>query len=100
VRSLHPAWDVDERADDQGRLERGELTLEEGHETPASTVLDADLDEILHMPGESPWPLVLALAITAVFVMLQTVHFVAAAVLVGGVALALIGWHLKEPQDF
>src|SRR3954454_5941722 len=57
VRSAHPAWDVDERAGDQRRLERGELTLEEGHETTASTVLDADLDEVLEMPGESPWPL-------------------------------------------
>jgi cytochrome c oxidase subunit 1/cytochrome c oxidase subunit I+III len=100
VRSANPAWDLAERAEDQERLERGEFVLEEGHETPATTVMDADLDEVLRMPGESPWPLVLTLALTVVFVMLLTSHFVAAAVFVGVAALALLGWHLKEPQDF
>jgi cytochrome c oxidase subunit I+III len=100
VRSSHPAWDLDDRAEDQARLERGELTLEEGHETPATTVLEADLDEVLHMPGESPWPLVLTLALAVTFVMLLTGHYEVAAIFVGIAVLALAGWHLREPQDF
>src|SRR5919204_920509 len=47
VRSVSPNWDVADRREDQRRLEQGELVLAGGHETPATTVLDADLDEVL-----------------------------------------------------
>src|SRR5205807_2976803 len=39
VSSAYPMWDLEDRAEDTGKLERGELSLEQGHLTPASTVL-------------------------------------------------------------
>jgi hypothetical protein len=73
--------------------------LEEGHETPASSVKDGLLDEVLEMPSESGWPITLALAVAVVFIMLVTSHFVIAAVFAGIAGLALGAWHLKEPAE-
>ncbi|MFL5917572.1 MAG: cbb3-type cytochrome c oxidase subunit I, partial [Gaiellaceae bacterium] len=69
------------------------LALDHGHETPATTVRDGYLDEVLHMPAESPWPIILALCVTALFVMLLTTHFVVAGIFAIVAALALAGWH-------
>ncbi len=99
VRSAHPNWDVADRLEDQRRLERGEFVLDAGEEQPATTVLDADLDEVLEMPSASPWPLTLAVTLALVFVMLLTSHFVIAGVF-GVLALAVIAaWHAREPQE-
>jgi heme/copper-type cytochrome/quinol oxidase subunit 1 len=75
---------------------RGQLVLDEGHETPGTTVLDADFDEVLEMPGETPWPLVLALCVSGTFVFLLTSRYVVAAIFVGLAGLAIAGWNLKE----
>ena len=99
VRSFSPNWDVDDRLEDRRRLERGELVLDEGEEQPATTVLDADVDEILEMPAGSPWPITLALTLGLVFVMLLTTHFVAAAVFAALALLVLGAWHGKEPAE-
>jgi len=73
------------------------MVLAGGHEQPSSTTLDAELGEILEMPSDSPWPLLVALAIAGVFAMLLTGHLATAYVL-GGLALALLAlWHLREP---
>jgi cytochrome c oxidase subunit I+III len=98
VKSPYPMWDLADRREDARRLERGELTLEAGHETPASTVLDADLDDILRMPSESPWPILLALAISGVFALVLTGHYGSALVFVGLAGLVLGAWHWKEPE--
>ncbi|MDX6386363.1 MAG: cytochrome c oxidase subunit [Gaiellaceae bacterium] len=97
VTSPYPNWDPVDRKADLARLEQGVLTLEQGHETQATTVRDGYLDEILEMPSESPWPIVLAAAVTIVFVMLLTTHFVVAGVFVGIAALVLAAWHAGEP---
>jgi len=99
VTSPYPNWDRHDRAEDARRLEAGVLVLEEGHETPASTVRDGQLDEVLRMPSESWWPITLALFVTAVFVMLLLAHFVVAAIFAGLAALALAGWHAQEPAE-
>src|SRR4051794_375962 len=65
VTSPYPMWDAKDREEDTRKLDRGKLVLEEGHETPASTVLDAEWDEILDMPGETWAPITLALALAA-----------------------------------
>jgi cytochrome c oxidase subunit I+III len=98
VTSPYPNWDRPDRAKDALKLEEGVLTLEEGHETPASTVADGVLDEVLEMPSESAWPLVVGVFVTAGFVMLLTGHVVIAAICGGLTALALAGWHTQEPQ--
>jgi hypothetical protein len=73
--------------------------LEEGHETPASTVRDGYLDEVLEMPSESWWPLALGFGVTLVFVMLLLAHFVIAGIFAALSVLALAGWHLQEPAE-
>jgi cytochrome c oxidase subunit I+III len=99
VRSADPNWDVADRVDDWRRLEDGHYVLDDGHETPATTVLDGDVDRVLHMPSESPWPFLLTVALSVFFVMFLTEHYVMAAMSWILVAGALAGWHAKEPQD-
>jgi cytochrome c oxidase subunit I+III len=99
VSSPYPNWDVDDRAEDTERLERGELVLDHGHETPASTVRDGYLDEVLEMPSESGWPVTLAFCVSIVFVMLLTNHYVVGCIFVGLALLALAAWHSKEPAE-
>jgi cytochrome c oxidase subunit I+III len=100
VRSPYPVWDTEDRLDDRRRLEEGTpLVLDEGHEMPATTVRDADLDDILELPAESVWPLLVALPVTVVFVWLLTGHYVAAGAFGVVALLALAGWHSQEPQD-
>jgi cytochrome c oxidase subunit 1/cytochrome c oxidase subunit I+III len=99
VTSPYPMWDAEDRQEDARKLERGELVLGGGHETPGSSVLDADFDEILEMPSESWSPILLATMLAGTFAMLLTSHYVIAA---GFAALALVvlgGWHWKEPQE-
>jgi cytochrome c oxidase subunit I+III len=99
VTSPYPMWDSDDRDEDTRKLDRGELVLEKGHETPASTVLDADWDEILEMPSESWAPIALAFALALTFTMLLLQHYVTAAVFAGLALVVLGGWHWKEPQE-
>jgi cytochrome c oxidase subunit I len=99
VTSPYPNWDRLDRAEDARRLEAGELVLEEGHETPASTVRDGYLDEVLEMPSESWWPITLGLLVTVLFVMLLLSHFVVAGIFGALSLLALGGWHAQEPAE-
>jgi cytochrome c oxidase subunit 1/cytochrome c oxidase subunit I+III len=98
VTSPYAMWDRDDRAEDTRRLERGEMVLEAGHETPASTVLDAQFDEILDMPSESWWPFATAATLAPVFVMLLLGHWVTAGAFFGLTLLVLFAWHATEPQ--
>jgi hypothetical protein len=96
VRSPYPNWDPAVEAPD-GRLHGG-LILDRGHETPASTVRDAQLEEVLEMPADSPWPIVLALLVTLAFAMLLAEHVVVAAAFVALALLSLAAWHWQEPE--
>jgi heme/copper-type cytochrome/quinol oxidase subunit 1 len=96
VRSPYPNWD---RTDSGYDLRRGGLVLDRGHETPSTDVRDGRLEEILSMPPESPWPIVLAGWITLAFVMLLAGHVLVAA-LFGGLAAITVGaWHFHEPEE-
>ncbi len=99
VSSAYPNWDRGDREEDRRRLERGRLALEQGHETPASTVRDAYLDEVLELPAESPWPVALALCVLGFFAMLLTAHVVVAGLFAGLGALTLAAWHAREPEE-
>jgi cytochrome c oxidase subunit I+III len=99
VTSPYAMWDREDRERDAQRLARGDMTLEGGHETPATTTVDAELDEILEMPSDSPWPILLAAALAAVFVMLLTGHLTTAFVFLGAAAAVLAAWHWQEPQE-
>ena len=72
--------------------------LDEGHETAASTVVDGYLDDVLHMPDDSPWPPLLALCVLGVFAMLLGSHYVIAGCFAGGALLTLGAWQADEPE--
>ena len=98
VRSADPNWDVEDRREDALRLERGELLLADGHQTLATTVLEAEAEEELHMPSESIWPLLLALSFAVVFFgLLLELHGVAilGCILVAG---SIAGWHRPQRE--
>jgi cytochrome c oxidase subunit I+III len=99
VRSAYPMWDVEDRAEDARRVERGELLLDEGHLTPATTWLDAELDEVIDMPSQSIWPFMSGVALLLVFAMLLGGHVFALCVCLGLLALTVVGWHAREPQE-
>jgi cytochrome c oxidase subunit I+III len=96
ISSPYPMWDERDREEDLRRVERGELVLASGHQTPASTVVDGRLDEVLDMPSDSPWPITLAGALALVFVFLLTGHWTTAVVFAGAAALVLGAWHWRE----
>jgi heme/copper-type cytochrome/quinol oxidase subunit 1 len=92
VASRHPLWeDRLEESTHRSALDRG-LALDRGKESLATTGLDAQPDLILKMPEDSITPLLVALALTAVFAgMLMLAWWLAAA---GGAAglLFLLVW--------
>jgi cytochrome c oxidase subunit I+III len=90
VTSPYPLWD--------GRSD-SDVVLAAGHETPSTTVLDGEWDDVLDMPSDSAWPILVALATAAIFTMLLLDHVVTAAVF-AGVALSLVGaWLWQEPEE-
>jgi cytochrome c oxidase subunit I+III len=100
VTSPYAMWDREDREADARDLHGGgERVLDEGHETPASSVLDANWDEILDMPSKSWSPLTLAVMLAAGFAMLLTKHYVVAAVCGALALLVLADWHWREPQE-
>ena len=75
------------------------LALDVGHEQHVSTVADGWTAEIVDMPHASPWPILLATALTLAFALLVVQHYMFAAILLAVVGLTLVGWHAKEPQE-
>jgi cytochrome c oxidase subunit 1/cytochrome c oxidase subunit I+III len=98
VTSPYPMWDKEDRELDSRRLERGEGILALGHETVATSVQDAEWDEILSMPPHSIWPFLFGLAMPGMFAMLLLSHYwIALGFLVAGGLIGL-GWHHKEVE--
>ena len=97
VSSAYPGWDEQDVVLDRERLERGELVLDEGHETPGTTLADGFFDEVLEMPAGSAAPVVLALFLCLGAVTALTSHFVLMGCALGLVAVTLAAWHAKEP---
>jgi heme/copper-type cytochrome/quinol oxidase subunit 1 len=97
VTSAYPAWDGEDRAADGRRLDRGQLVFERGHETTTSTPIDGLLDDVVEMPSESAWPLVLATVATLGFALILSSHYVMAAAFAVLAAAVLATWHAAEP---
>ena len=67
VASRYPLWESRlKEKDDQSSIGSG-LLLDRGRETIGTTMLDAEPNVILQMPGDSYLPFLLALGITAFF---------------------------------
>jgi heme/copper-type cytochrome/quinol oxidase subunit 1 len=92
VSSPYPNWDAPTAAE-------SELVLDEGHATPETTINDAQLTDIVDMPPESFWPIVLALAVTIAAFLLVTSHYVTAGLFLALAVLTLAGWHAQEPEE-
>ena len=92
VASRHPLW---EEALDETRarsvLDRGPA-LSQGRETMATTVLDAQPEAILRMPGDSYLPFLLALALAVLFGALLVKAWVVVGLALIAMALDLLVW--------
>jgi cytochrome c oxidase subunit I+III len=99
VRSAYPNWDEDDRLQDRRNLAAGVDMLDAGHLQPEVTPVDGYPSGIVEMPHDSPWPIVLAVALSLVFTMLVIEKFEAAGIFGIGCLLALFAWHWKEPQQ-
>ncbi|MFL5948567.1 MAG: cbb3-type cytochrome c oxidase subunit I, partial [Gaiellaceae bacterium] len=99
VTSAYPNWDPADRQEDRRKLADGVLVLDEGHEQVATSPVDGLFAEIVEMPHESPWPIILALTVSLVFAMLVLQKFGVAAVMAVLCVLTLLAWHSKEPQE-
>jgi cytochrome c oxidase subunit I+III len=97
VSSAYANWDDEDREADRRRLEQGVLVLEQGHETTISSRVDGRIAEIVSMPHDSPWPILLALALSLVFTTLLIGSYLGAAATGALCLLALLGWHGAEP---
>ncbi len=98
VTSPYPMWDEQDRERDNRRLARGEGVLDLGHETPTSSVQDAEWDEIVSMPPHSIWPFVSGLVLSGVFAMLLLKHYwIALGFVIAGAAVVFL-WHNKEVE--
>ena len=74
--------------------------LDAGKETVETTVLDADPQAVLRFPEDSLWPVVLALALAALFAALLFKALVWSAVVAVVVLGALAGWLWPTPATF
>jgi cytochrome c oxidase subunit 1/cytochrome c oxidase subunit I+III len=99
VTSAYPNWDADDRVEDRRKLDRGILVLDEGHEQVATSPADANLAEIVEMPHESPYPVLLALSVSLVFTMLVVEKYGVAGIMGVLCLLVLAAWHSQEPQE-
>ena len=99
VSSPYAMWDEKDRERDSDNLRRGRRVLEQGHETPASTTVDAEWDEVLQMPSSSPWPPVLAVMFAGVFAFLMLKLWIVSGLFVLGGLVVLAAWHAREPQE-
>jgi hypothetical protein len=62
-------------------------------------VLDAEPEEIVHMPSESWDPILVAVVLAGLFSMLLLQHYVVAGGFALGVAAVVALWHLREPEE-
>jgi cytochrome c oxidase subunit 1/cytochrome c oxidase subunit I+III len=91
VSSREPLWD---QPDLPQQIRRGTAgpVLAEGHETVGTSVLDADSEEVLEMPGESPWPLTSAVGLLIIFCALLISHLLLAAAGLVVMSIGISGW--------
>jgi heme/copper-type cytochrome/quinol oxidase subunit 3 len=98
VTSPYPNWDPEDRAADRVALDAGERVFETGEQTPTSSVLDGEWDEVLEPPSQSGKPVLLALALAGLFTGLLLEHWVTAGVFAAVAAVVLVWWHGEEAQ--
>ncbi|MEV0733882.1 cytochrome c oxidase subunit I [Polymorphospora sp. NPDC050346] len=91
VHSLHPTWDA-RTAESTGPGATADRVLSEGRRTPLTSELDGRYERPVEMPEASVKPLVLALALLALFVSLLFAWYPVAAAAVAVVAGTVAAW--------
>ncbi len=92
VASRHPLWESELDETEQRSVIHTGMALGKGRETLATTPVDAEPDLILKMPDDSLAPLVLALALTALFVALLGSAWWTAAIAAAVCAVTIVAW--------
>ncbi|MBN8911529.1 MAG: cbb3-type cytochrome c oxidase subunit I [Rhizobiales bacterium] len=92
VASRHPLWEQELDETEHRSVIRTGPALDEGRETLATTPVDADPDLVLKMPEDSLAPLLLALALTAIFVGLLASAWWSAATAAAAGLLIVFAW--------
>jgi len=98
IGSRHPLWEgrFPASADDSKSYVEGGLVLDRGRETVGTTPLDAEPSIILKMPRDSFAPLILAVALTALFAGLGLHWWWLSAAGLLAAAADLFGWLWPE----
>jgi cytochrome c oxidase subunit I len=91
VRSRYPLWEDRLHDGATSIVDQGPV-LDDGRETIGTSALDADPMAVIHMPADSAWPLLLALALTVVFYALLAVSWTWTAIGFLLVFICLAGW--------
>ncbi len=91
VRSRYPLWEDRLHDGATSIVDQGPV-LDDGRETIGTSALDADPMAVIHMPADSAWPLLLALALTVVFYALLAVSWTWTAIGFVLVFICLVGW--------
>ncbi|MEO7997889.1 MAG: cytochrome c oxidase subunit I, partial [Gemmatimonadaceae bacterium] len=98
IGSRHPLWeDRLQHSTARSTFANG-LLLVDGRETVGTSVLDAEPNVVLRMPGDSYAPLAVALTLTAAFVGLLAGSVVLCAVGFAGVLTSVMIWLWPNPQ--
>ena len=97
VRSAYPLWENQLKSKTSSSVVDHGPVLDDGRETIETTALDAETRTTLRMPEDSAWPLLLALALTAVCYALLASAWLGVAFALGLVTITLVGW-LKPPR--
>ena len=59
---------------------------------------DAAFDEVLEMPSESPWPILVAAFAAVALVMVLISHYAIAGFCLIPLLLCVAAWHSQEPE--
>ncbi|HET8701946.1 MAG TPA: cbb3-type cytochrome c oxidase subunit I, partial [Nitrococcus sp.] len=99
VASLYPLWEdqLGQPKELRSELDKGPL-LDKEHEIPGTSVLDAEPDVILKMPGKSIAPLLMALIISGIFLGLLLQMWWLAGAATAATIPAAIYWLWPSPE--
>jgi cytochrome c oxidase subunit 1/cytochrome c oxidase subunit I+III len=90
VAGPHPLWE-----DGTGSVS---ADLAEGHQTLGTSVLDAEPDQVMDMPGETHAPLLLTLALTTLFFAFLFDAWIVATIAGLGAAASVVQWLWPHPH--
>ena len=74
------------------------MTFESDHETPTSSVRDGVFTEVVDMPSQSWWPIVVAASAALALTMVLISHYAVAGFCLIPLLLAVAAWHCDEPE--